>query len=70
MYHHAESPEVIHAKLAEWERTVAAHRLQVEAERLLAGSTETRRPQPAQSLIARLRHLLRPATHMRQQPGG
>ena len=33
MYHHSESPEVIAATRAEWERTVAAHRARLAAER-------------------------------------
>ena len=67
MYHHAESHEVIHAHLAEWERTVATHRAQWEAERLLTRNDDaTIDPNP--SLIERLLQRLRPAVRMHQQP--
>ena len=54
MYHHSESPEVIHAKLAEWERTVTAHRAQAEAERLPTGDEDRPTPPAARSLSALL----------------
>ncbi len=68
MFHHSESPEVIHAKLAEWERTVALHRSQREAERLLARDDDAA-AESIRSRIERFLHRLRPADRMREQPG-
>ncbi len=67
MYHHAESPEVIHAKLAEWERTVATHQAQCEAERLLTNSADLSSSHPLRLLIGRLQHVFRPATRWHDQ---
>lgn len=69
MHHHAESPELIHAKLAEWERTAETHRAQHEAARLLAVETDSLPPHPVRLLVDRLQRLLRPAARMREQPG-
>lgn len=69
MHHHSESPEVIHAKLAEWERTVATHRAQREAERGRDSARLSSSHQSARSMVARLRELLAPARRMDEQSG-
>lgn len=66
MFHHSESPEVIHARLAEWEHTVATHRSQREAERLLAKDNDTM-VDTVPSLIERIIQRLRPSARMHEQ---
>jgi hypothetical protein len=68
MYHHSESPEVINATIAERERTVATHRAQREARRLLSRD-EDAVANPTPSLTERLLQRLRPAARMHRQPG-
>ena len=68
MFHHSESPEVIHAKLAEWEQTVATHRSQREADRLLAKDNDVV-VDTAPSLIERIMQRLRPSARLHEQTG-
>ncbi len=68
MYHHAESPEVIRATLAERERGIAAHAAQHEAERLLTKVADHPAPHPMRLLVERLHHFFQPPARMRDQP--
>lgn len=70
MYHHADSPEVIHAHLAEWERTVAAHTQRQEAARLQSPEANPADWTLIRSLLARLQHVFRPASRMHEQSTG
>ena len=70
MYHHAESPEVVQATRAEYERTVARHMAERAAERLLVSREDEPEDGLARHVLARLRDAFGPAHRRRQLPSG
>lgn len=69
MFHHAESPEVIRATRAEYERAVTRHMAECHTERVLTGCRHDQTDTVARPWFTRLKETLRPARRMRQLPG-